>query len=52
MIQNMNSGQMPQGGGMEQMKQIMNMQASMANNHVEESVDVLLAKLKAKGHEV
>lgn len=51
MIQNMNSGKMPEGGQMEQMKQLMNMQQSMVSNHVEESVDVLLAKLKAKGHE-
>ncbi len=34
------------------MKQLISMQSNFANNHVEESVDVLLAKLKAKGHDV
>ena len=49
MLQQMGKGgQMPQG---DQIKQLMAMQTNMPSNDVEESVDVLMAKLKAKGHD-
>ena len=49
MLQNMQNGGSMSPDQMEQMQRMMSMQNSMANNHVEESVDVLLAKLAQKG---
>ncbi len=48
MLKAMSSG----NGNPEMLKQIISLQSSITNNHVEESVDVLIQKLQSQGKKV